>query len=63
MNPFDVTVFLWFNRIAGKTYIFDVGGNLIVDYATIIFAGLFALYFFSHRGQTIRMRRMILLAA
>lgn len=58
----DLVIFKWLNGFATKSDLFDLTAWVITDYDRVIFAGIFASYFLFHRGETARMRTVILLS-
>jgi undecaprenyl-diphosphatase len=57
-----MTLFHWFNSLAGRNHVLDVVTAAITQYAPFVFIGLFAIYFLMDPAETSRMRRSVLLA-
>lgn len=62
MNSFDVSVLRLFNSLAGRSHGFDLAVAAFTNDSPLLFAVLFAGYFFLGSGATLRMRRTVLLA-
>lgn len=60
MQSWDLSVLHWFNRLAGHSHAFDLVVAIFTSFAPLIFAVLFAYYFFA--DGTRRTRRTVLLS-
>jgi undecaprenyl-diphosphatase len=62
MHTIDITVLMWFNRLAGINHGFDSLVAIFTNFSPVIFGALFLLCFFWRRGQSDAIRRTVILS-
>lgn len=62
ISQFDLSIFAWFNGLAGQSRLFDLAAAGFTTGAPLVFAALFAVAFFRRSRHQHETRRTVLLA-